>query len=121
MYASAEAKQPIAIIIPHEAHLRHILAQRPLPGVECTAPFVDLCHDKAVQGLVMRECNVVGKKYEFKPMEMLEGVILTSEEWTPESGLVTAAQKVQRTKIAKHFEQEIKVSVCVSWCYFRVC
>ena len=45
-------------------------------------------------------------------MEMLEAVILTAEEWTPESGLMTAAQKVQRSKIAKHFEQEIKV--CVS-------
>lgn len=117
MYASAEAKQPIAIIIPHEANLRYVLAQRSLPGVESTAPLADLCRDKAVQGLVLKECNVVGKKNEFKPMELLEGVILTAEEWTPENGLVTAAQKVQRTKIAKHFEEEIKV--CVSGCYFR--
>ena len=31
-------------------------------------------------------------------MEMLEGVRLTPEEWTPENGMVTAAQKVQRIK-----------------------
>ena len=116
MHASPEAKQPVAIIIPHEPHLRHTLAQRPLPGVDSTAPLTDLCHNKAVQELVLKECNAVGKKNDFKPMEMLEGVVLTPDEWTPESGLVTAAQKVQRSKIAKHFEQELKVSVFVVSC-----
>jgi len=41
-------------------------------------------------------------------MELLEAVVLTPDEWTPESGLVTAAQKIQRSKIAKVFEVEIK-------------
>ena len=118
MHASAEAKQPIAIIIPHEPNLRHALVQRSLPGVDATAPLTDVCHDKAVQELVLKECNMMGKKNEFKPMEMLEAVILTAEEWTPESGLVTAAQKVQRSKIAKHFEQEIKVRL--AWCFDSV-
>jgi len=108
VHASAEAKQPIAIIIPHEVHLRHAFAQRSLPGIDSTAPLADLCHDKAVQALMLKECNAVGKKNEFKAMEMLEAVILTADEWTPESGLVTAAQKVQRSKIAKHFAEEIK-------------
>ncbi|KAN0079853.1 hypothetical protein V8E55_009419 [Tylopilus felleus] len=108
VHASAEAKQPMAIIIPHESNLRHALAQRSLPGVDSTASLPDLCHNQAVQDLVLKECNLVGKKNGFKSMEMLEAVILTAEEWTPESGLMTAAQKVQRSKIAKHFEQEIK-------------
>lgn len=42
-------------------------------------------------------------------MEMLQAVILTPDEWTPESGLVTAAQKIQRKKIAETFGKEIKV------------
>lgn len=42
-------------------------------------------------------------------MEILQAVILTPEEWTPENGMVTAAQKIQRNKIAKEFEKEIKV------------
>lgn len=117
VHASAEAKQPVAIIIPHEVNLRHALAQGPLPGVDSTAPLADLCHDKAVQALTLKECIAVGKKNGFKPMEMLEAVILTADEWTPESGLVTAAQKVQRGRIGKHFEQELKVSV--SSCHFR--
>jgi long-chain acyl-CoA synthetase len=43
-------------------------------------------------------------------MELLEAVVLTAEEWTPENGLVTAAQKIQRSKIAKAFDQEIKAA-----------
>ncbi|KIJ18044.1 hypothetical protein PAXINDRAFT_167347 [Paxillus involutus ATCC 200175] len=109
VHASAEAKQPIAIIIPHEVNLRHALEAKSLPGVDATAELAELCHHKAVQDLVLKECNAVGKKNGFKPMEILEGVILSAEEWTPESGLVTAAQKVQRTKVGKHFAEEIKV------------
>lgn len=57
---------------------------------------------------MLNECNVIGKKNGFKAMELLEAVVLTAEEWTPENGLVTAAQKIQRSKIAKTFEGEIK-------------
>ncbi|KAG6331447.1 hypothetical protein ID866_7643 [Astraeus odoratus] len=111
VYASADAKQPIAIIIPHEANLRHALESGKASsngGVDPAASLSNLCNHKAVQELVLKECNAVGKKNGFKSMEILEAVILTSEEWTPESGLVTAAQKVQRTRVAKHFEKEIK-------------
>lgn len=109
VYASPEAKQPIAIIIPHELNLRHALEGAKLNGVDATASLADFCANKAVQELVLKETNAIGKKNGFRPMEILEAVILTPDEWTPESGLVTAAQKVQRTKIAKHFEKEIKV------------
>ncbi|KIK91796.1 hypothetical protein PAXRUDRAFT_830531 [Paxillus rubicundulus Ve08.2h10] len=109
VHASPDAKQPIAIIIPHEVNLRHVLEAKSLPGIDTTAQLAELCHHKAVQALVLKECNAVGKKNGFKPMEILEGVILSAEEWTPESGLVTAAQKVQRTKVGKHFAEEIKV------------
>ena len=53
--------------------------------------------------------NAAGKKSGFKQMELLQTVMLTADEWTPESGLVTAAQKVQRKKVAEKFEKQIKV------------
>ncbi|KAG1807857.1 long-chain-fatty-acid-CoA-ligase [Suillus subaureus] len=109
VYADAEAKQPIGIIIPHEANLRHALEAKSNPA-DASAELSDLCTNKVVQDLILKECNAIGKKNGFKPMEILEAVILTSEEWTPESGLVTAAQKVQRSKVAKKFEKEIKAT-----------
>lgn len=107
MHATPDASQPMAIIIPHEAHLRHHLETRPISGVSPTKSLADLCNEHAVRELVKTECNAIGKKNGFKPMELLEAVVLTAEEWTPESGLVTAAQKIQRSKIAKTFADEI--------------
>jgi len=101
----------MAVIIPHEAHLRNYLAAK---GLDSKRDFATLCADPAVQDLVVKECNAIGKKNGFKPMEMLQAVVLTPAEWTPESGLVTAAQKIQRTAIAKAFRDEINVSINIS-------
>jgi len=91
---------------PHDHHLRAGL--KAVQGVDAGADLTTLCHDKRVVELVLKECNAAGKKAGFKSMELLQAVILTPEEWTPESGLVTAAQKIQRKKIATKFDKEIK-------------
>ncbi|TFK68797.1 long-chain-fatty-acid-CoA-ligase [Pluteus cervinus] len=112
VYAYPDANQPIAIIIPHEVHLRNTIAN-PASNVKTVDAGKDLgilCHDDSVRALVLKECNAIGKKNGFKPMELLQAVVLTPEEWTPENGLVTAAQKIQRAKIQKTFEVEIKAA-----------
>ena len=96
----------MAIIIPNEVHLRHALEAK---GIKSDATLAVLCHDKAVQDVVVKECNATGKKNGFKAQEFLQAVVLTPDEWTPENGLVTAAQKIQRSKIAKKFGEEINV------------
>ncbi|KAF8800344.1 long-chain-fatty-acid-CoA-ligase [Phlegmacium glaucopus] len=106
VHATPQAKQPMAIIIPNEVHLRHVLQAK---GIKSDATLAALCHDSAVQDLVVQECNAIGKKSGFKLQEMLQAVVLTPDEWTPESGLVTAAQKIQRSKIAKTFRDEINM------------
>lgn len=104
VHATADVTQPIAIIVPHEVHLRAAL-----PDEDAHTPLATLCESAKVKALVLRECNAAGKKSGFKTMEMLQAVVLTPEEWTPESGLVTAAQKIQRKKIEQRFGAEIKV------------
>ena len=106
VHANPNAKQPMAIIIPHAEHLRQTLASK--ANVDSGKPLPELCHDPAVADLFLKELNALGKKNGFKPMELLQAVVLTPDEWTPESGLVTAAQKVQRKKVAEAFEKEIK-------------
>ncbi|KAG6867545.1 hypothetical protein C0993_001413 [Termitomyces sp. T159_Od127] len=110
VHASPEATQPLAIIIPHEAHLRHAIRGNTngARGVDAAAPLAQLCEDPRVKALLLKEINATGRKSGFKPQELLQAVVLTPEEWTPESGLVTAAQKIQRARIARAFEGEIK-------------
>ena len=110
MHAHDNALQPIAIVHPHEANLRHALAtdssgKLPAESTEMAA----LCKNKNVQALLLKECNAAGKRSGFKSIEILQGVVLTPDEWTPQSGLVTAAQKLQRRKIEESFATEIKV------------
>jgi len=106
VHAVPAAKQPMAIVIPHEVHLRHALEKA---GLDSTGSLASLCVKKEVQGLVLKEINAVGKKNAFKAMELLQAVVLTPDEWTPESGLVTAAQKIQRVAISKAFKEHINV------------
>jgi long-chain acyl-CoA synthetase len=116
VHASVDATQPMAIIIPHEGLLRHELQQQAGNGNGPSNSLAhkslpDLCRDATVMALVLKQCNAIGKKNGFKQAEILQAVVLTPDEWTPESGLVTAAQKIQRSKIAKAFEAEIKARV----------
>jgi long-chain acyl-CoA synthetase len=108
VHASTDAKQPIAIIVPHEQHLRHALSTAGISGVDPKGDIHALCANSEVKAMVMKACNALGKKNQFKTMELLEAVILDGDEWTPESGLLTAAQKVQRRKVAEKFDKEIK-------------
>ena len=86
-----------------------------LPESKAHTSMHDLCEDPEVQKLVLSKCNEAGKKNQFKSLELLQAVILTPDEWTPENGMTTAAQKVQRKKVATKFEKEIEV--CYSCCF----
>jgi long-chain acyl-CoA synthetase len=101
----------MAIVIPHPQHLHSYLASK---GMDSSREIAELCEDPAVAELVLKECNALGKKNGFKSFELLQAVVLTPDEWTPESGLVTAAQKIQRAKIAKAFKDKIDASFSAS-------
>lgn len=109
VYASAEAKQPLGIIFPHEHNLKRTLSS--------DASLHDLCNDKAAKEKVLQEVNAVGKKNGLKQVELLCAVILTPEEWTPENGLLTAAHKIQRSKITNAFKDPINVS-CTRYVWY---
>ena len=96
----------MAVVIPHAEHLRQTL--KDAQGVDASKSLNELCHDKTVVALFLKELNAIGKKNGFKPMELLQAVVLTGDEWTPETGLVTAEQKVQRKRVAEAFAVEIK-------------
>jgi long-chain acyl-CoA synthetase len=51
-----------------------------------------LCKDDKVVDAALKELNSVGKKNGLKGMELLESIVLTEDEWTPETGFLTAAQ-----------------------------
>lgn len=107
----------MAIIIPHEAQLRHFLKSQLQDGVDENWSIDQLCHNNTVRQLILDACNAVGRKNGFKQLEMLEAIVLTPMEWTPENGLTTAAQKLSRKAILETYKLEIKVIVPSSFPY----
>lgn len=107
VYASQDADQPIAIAVPHESNLRAALTSAPIAGVDPKAPLAQLCGNEEVRKLVAKACNDAGRKNKFKAAELLRGVVLAPEEWTPESGILTAAMKVNRAVVSKRWREEI--------------
>ena len=106
VHAIPDATHPIAIIYPQEMRLREAW-----PDKDERVSLADLCANPKVNELVLNECIEVGKKSGFKDSEILQAVVLSAEEWTPESGFVTATHKLRREEITESYHAGI--SVCL--------
>ncbi|RKU49215.1 hypothetical protein DL546_009220 [Coniochaeta pulveracea] len=99
--ASAEHTRPVAVVSPNEKALRELAGEL---GVS-----EDKMHtDSKVRAAVLKDLVDVGRRGGLSGMELVEGVVLADEEWTPASGLVTATQKVNRRMIRERHGADIK-------------
>ena len=103
MYAAQDQNNPVAIIVPAEAALRKLAESN---GIK-DADHEQLIHDKKINSLVFQQLQAIGKKAGLASFEMIAGVILAEEEWTPENGFTTAATKIQRKKIVDKYQKQI--------------
>ncbi|GAA6059698.1 hypothetical protein JCM10212_000085, partial [Sporobolomyces blumeae] len=110
IHADSNASKPMAIIVPNESPLRkHIASDGSISSISSpeSADWKEICQDDDVRKSVVAELNGVGKKAGLKGLEQLQCVILSPEEWTPQNGFLTAAQKLQRKVILKEFKEEV--------------
>ena len=127
VHATSHAKQPIAIVFPHAANLKSaVRAASSASGNSSSFPDPEsdvhlLCSSPAVHGLVLHDLQALAKKAGLKGIEVVQGVVLTPDEWTAEAGLLTAAQKVQRKAIESTFNEQIMVRPAFSLYLLPVC
>ncbi|KAK2738355.1 long-chain fatty acid-CoA ligase [Onygenales sp. PD_40] len=103
VHAAEDQAKPIAVIVPAEPALIQLAKANGIDGENIEA----LVHSSKLNGIVLRELQNAGRAGGLKPFEIIDGVVLSDEEWTPQNGYITAAQKLQRKKIYKHFEKDI--------------
>ncbi|KAI9372105.1 hypothetical protein BJX61DRAFT_467249 [Aspergillus egyptiacus] len=103
VYAAQDQDKPIAIIVPVEVALKKIASENGIEGDTVET----LVHNKKLQGIVLRQLQTAGKASGLKGIEIINGVVLSDEEWTPQNGYMTAAQKLQRKKIINRYQKEI--------------
>ncbi|KAK4241936.1 hypothetical protein C8A03DRAFT_29828 [Achaetomium macrosporum] len=103
VYADISKAKPIAIIVPAEPALKKLAASIGVEGETIEL----LTHDKKLQGAVLRELQAAGRAGGLSGIEIIDGVVVVDDEWTPQNGLVTAAQKLNRRGILDKYRKEV--------------
>lgn len=109
VYADQNKVKPIAIIIPNEQHLRPFIEdQKVYSSEQMKSKDLDhLCHDKKVANAVLNSLLSTAKSQGLKGIEFIQNVVLVDDEWTPQNGFVTSAQKLQRRKILAAYKDRV--------------
>ena len=122
VYAAQDQDKPIAIIVPVEAALKKLAGENGISGDSLGT----LVHNEKLQRIVLQQLQSNGRAGNLKGIEIISGVVLSDEEWTPQNvspstsnqhtnytnrslqGFMTAAQKLQRKKIVDKYQEQIK-------------
>ena len=97
MYADPNQNFTVAVAIPSTSELSTI---SPLPAHEA----IEL---EDVKKAVAKNLEKFGCSMGLMRTECPQKVFLTLDEWTPDSGLVTAAFKIRRRFIVQRYEHQI--------------
>lgn len=103
-YADSDKQFTICLAVPNAKQLRALADNL---GISSETSWDDLCNDHHVTEAVLKELKAQGNKAKLEKFEIPERVMLCTEAWTPEMGLVTDAFKLKRKNIQKHYEADI--------------
>ncbi|MCJ1400898.1 long-chain fatty acid-CoA ligase [Xylographa trunciseda] len=103
VYAAEDKAKPVAIIVPAEPALKKLASDNGIKG----QGIEDLVHNEDLNTLVLRQLQEAGKAGGLAGIEIIDGVVLADDEWTPANGMTTAAQKINRKKILKKYQKEV--------------
>ncbi|KAK5257824.1 long-chain fatty acid-CoA ligase, partial [Exophiala xenobiotica] len=106
VFAAQDKAKPIAIIVPVEAALQKVAAANGIKGES----LEEMVNDKKLNGIILQELQKAGRQAGLAGIEIVDGLVMADEEWTPQNGLISPAQKVQRKKIEAKYEKEIKTA-----------
>lgn len=108
-YADQSKVKPIAIVIPNEGTLKSQLEEERVYSKQelSTKELSHLCVDRKVIKSVHKSLVATGKSQGLKGIELIQNVVLVDDEWTPQNGFVTSAQKLQRKKILNEYKDRV--------------
>ncbi|KAI8296140.1 Acyl-CoA synthetase FUM16 [Colletotrichum sp. SAR11_240] len=101
VYGDGEHSRAIAVIAPNEK----VLAEE---AQKLGVDEHDMHTNSKVVDTVLKDLVGAGRKAGLTGLEIVGGVVLVEEEWTPDSGLVTATQKLNRRVIKDKYKQRME-------------
>ena len=81
VYADDSKAKPIAIIVPAEPALKKLAGSIGIEGES----LEELVHNKKLQAAVLKELQAAGRAGGLSGIEIIEGVVVSDEEWTPQN------------------------------------
>lgn len=102
LYADPSKNYLIAIVVPDRSQLKDLAAKS-----NDAQSLEDLIKDSEIEKKIVALAVSYGQRNGLERFELPTKLILTLEEWTPDSGLVTAAFKIRRRQIVDHYKQDI--------------
>jgi len=111
VYANSEKSFGVALVVPIEKELQKLGSENSVKGISNYHHFEDL---KDVSGikeltkLVFDDLIAVSRKSDLKRAEYIGAVTLMNKDWTPQTGHLTAAMKLQRRIIIEENRDKIE-------------
>ena len=94
-----------AIIVPDSNNLLKFVEEKLRKTGFTTA---ELCRDSSVKSALCNTLLSFGLSNGLEKFEIPKKIALVLDEWTPESGLITAASKLKRKEVEKFYLSEIE-------------
>lgn len=106
VYADETKVKPVGIVVPNLGPMADLAKSK---GIMKSGEEVEnYLRDKKLQRAVADELIKTGKSQGLGGIELLEGVVFFDEEWTPQNGFVTSAQKLKRKDILNAVKDDIE-------------
>jgi long-chain acyl-CoA synthetase len=106
-YADDSHSKPIAIVFPNEVGIRQFALEHKFIKNEHD-DLHKILHDTKFCDQVHKSLVSTAKAQGLSGIEVIAGLVFVDEEWTPQNGFVTSAQKLQRKKILEASKTEVE-------------
>lgn len=94
VYAASDKAKPIAIVVPVEPALQKLASENGIEG----GSLEELAHNKKMKDVVLKELQKTGRGLGLQGIEIIEGIVLADEEWTPQNvSIVSSARTSDET------------------------
>ncbi|KAH3903121.1 probable Long-chain-fatty-acid--CoA ligase 1 [Saccharomycodes ludwigii] len=105
VYADDTKVKPVGIVVPNEKKISDLAIDLGL--IKRASEIHTVYSNKKLRSAVLSELLKTGKGQGLGGIELLLGIVFFDGEWTPQSGFVTSAQKLQRRKILAAVQKEV--------------
>ncbi|XP_056313653.1 long-chain-fatty-acid--CoA ligase 4b [Danio aesculapii] len=103
VYASSDQNYVISFVVPNQKNLTELAKKSGIDG-----EWDDICNHTMMEEEVLKVIKEIAVTSKLERFEVPQKIRLSSEPWTPETGLVTDAFKLKRKELKNHYMKDIE-------------